>query len=382
MLKPIRKESNQVADGRKFAARSIVMTSLAAIECYVFRRKVVPVNNTETRNQTIYAGAVVLSSQEEHATEYEELGYAKMLFDHFSGGSLHNDMDDINSGDSVFTAQIEPFDIAFIESQRAMIRHLPEWLPQKGDVFALIIDEDTIKWLECIGSSGQTIHADYGNKYMLNLRDSLEHLEPFISQDQLLKPENNLYPMLFSDLLYNDAPLFDVDEQDPGTKMDDQVTMRKFKLANILDQTFEREMAVMSIKSIQQRSNSPYFFTENDTKSITVSLQRPDTFLLNATGPVKAIQVNNSYITYMLIVIDHAAVIQEISADLKQNMPVKLKQGSLKAFDILPSNFNEKHKFYTVIVMADLNAINSYELQLSTGKKHAFSLDLTNITGY
>ncbi len=179
MLKPIRKESNRVVDGRRFAARSVVLSNLSAIECYAYRREVEPVNNIESRNETIYVGAMVLSSQEEHATKYVDLGYAKILFNRFTGGSIHNDADDINSGEAIFNAQIEPFDIEFYESPRQMIRNVPDWTPKKGDIFALIIDSDTIKWIECVGVQGHNIHSDYGSTYILNVRDSLGHLEPF-----------------------------------------------------------------------------------------------------------------------------------------------------------------------------------------------------------
>lgn len=381
MLKPVRKEATRVADGRRFAARSIVITNLSSIECYVYRRNIVPINANEARQETIYAGAVVLSSQEEHATEYEDLGYAKLLFDHFSGGSLHNDMDDINSGDPIFYAQIEPFDLAYIESQRDMIRNVPDWQPKKGDIFALLISEDTIKWLECVGSQGQSIHSDYGNKYVLNLRDPLDHLEPFISQEDLLTPESKLYPLLMSDLIYNDAPIFDIYDNDPGTKDDDQITMRKFKFGNMNDPTFEREMAVLAIKNIQHRTKSAYFFDENDTKSITVSLKEPETFVLTADKAVKSIWVNGAYMTYGLIVIDHVGLVKAIDADLAANKPVLITHDNVKSFEILPSNFNAVHKFYTVVIMMNLNTVNHYELQLSSGEKHAFSIDLTQIQG-
>lgn len=190
MLEPIRTESNRVTDGRRVAARSVVITSLSAINCYVFSRKVIPVVDNEQRQETIYPGAEVLGSQEEHATEYQDKGYAKLLFDRFSGGSMYSDMSDITIGESTFYGQVEPFNIDDKDSLRNMIRNVPDWQPAKGDIFALVVGGEIIKWLECIGSAGQSFNSDHGAKFAFNVRDELAHLEPFISIEDTLKPTN------------------------------------------------------------------------------------------------------------------------------------------------------------------------------------------------
>ncbi|APV37724.1 hypothetical protein [Acinetobacter soli] len=187
MLRPIRQETNRVAAGRRLAARSIVITHLSALNSFVFRRQIDPIKDGETRAESVYPGAELLSTQEEHATSYKELGYAKVLLDSFIPGSVFNDYSDINVGEPAFNAQVEPFFIENSESGREMLRNIPDWRPRKGDIFALIIDESTIKWIECVGSIGQSLTEDHGEKYVFNTRDSLSHLEPFKNQDELLE---------------------------------------------------------------------------------------------------------------------------------------------------------------------------------------------------
>jgi hypothetical protein len=87
MLKPVNPVANRVAEGRRVASRSIVLTSQSAVSSYVFRRSVVPAVAGESREETVWEGGMVLSDHEEHATEYAEQGYAMVLFDKFSGGS-------------------------------------------------------------------------------------------------------------------------------------------------------------------------------------------------------------------------------------------------------------------------------------------------------
>lgn len=184
MLKPINNVANRVAEGRRFASRSVVITNLSSIECLVFRREVLPA--VESREETIWEGGMLLSEHEEHATEYKEQGYAMMLLDKFTGGSIHSDGEGINSGEAMFYAQIEPFDYADYESKAQMLRYA-RLETQKGDILAMVISEDVLKWVEVVGIPGQSLHAQHGERYALNIRDSLMHLEPFISQEERLK---------------------------------------------------------------------------------------------------------------------------------------------------------------------------------------------------
>ena len=381
MLKPIRKESSRVVDGRRFAARSVVLSNLSAIECYAYRREVEPVNDVESRNETIYVGAMVLSSQEEHATKYVDLGYAKILFDRFTGGSIHNDADDINSGEAIFNAQIEPFDIEFYESPRQMIRHVPDWTPKKGDIFALIIDSDTIKWIECVGVQGHNIHSDYGSTYILNVRDSLEHLEPFIDQDELLKPETNQFPLIYADLSYNDAKLFEVHENDPSDLSDNQVIVKKIKPINPFDEQLQRNLALLSLHQMVSKAHSPFVIPQDDMRKITVSLNDSDCITYFSDLPIHAVEANGAFISYLPICIDNKALVFAIDDDLKQNKPVKIMHNGQRSFEILPINYDPVREMYIVVLMANLEQKNDYQLMLDNGDVHNFSLDLTNLKG-
>ncbi len=191
MLSPINPIANRVAEGRRFASRSIVLTNLSSISCFAFRRKVIPAVEGETRAESIYPGGFVLSSSEEHATEYEDLGYAMLLLNKFSGGSMHNDGDDINFGEAVFYAQIEPVNKADYGKRTEMLKNIPDWQPKKGDVLAMVISEDIIKWVEVTGVTGQTLNSQHGVEYVLNVRDKLMHLDPFKQEDDLLEPDDS-----------------------------------------------------------------------------------------------------------------------------------------------------------------------------------------------
>lgn len=180
MLKPINNISNRVADGRRFASRSIVITSLSALSCIVYRRKITPALDGQTRDETLFEGGFSLTDIEQHAVEYQEQGYAMLLLDKFTGGSIHSGGDDINSGEGIFYAQIEPFFYENYGKKSEMLRNIPDWKPKKGDVLAMVVTEDLVKWVEVVGVKGQSAHAHHGETYVLNIRDKLNHLEPFM----------------------------------------------------------------------------------------------------------------------------------------------------------------------------------------------------------
>ncbi|ELY6121689.1 TPA: hypothetical protein LUJ82_003220 [Acinetobacter baumannii] len=381
MLKPIRKEATRVADGRRMAARSIVITSLSAVDCHVFRRYVEPVNQQEDRYATVYPGAEVLSSQEEHATRYEEQGYAKILFEHFVGGSMWSDGSGINIGEATIRAQVEPFHIEDYESIRQMQRNVPDWTPQKGDIFGLIIDENTVKWLECLGSTGQTLQGNHGEVYSFNVRDSLEHLEPFISQEELLKPAVNNYPVQLNELVYSSTPIFNVDTNGTESISDDELSVRKFKLITPYDPELQSNTTVVSLRSMSDLTQSPYSLTESDSKLITVNLGEGETFILSSSEPVRAITANNKKISYFLIATDHNSLVDLIDKDLKANKPVKVQQGEIRSYDLLPGNFDSVRKMYNFVIMAYLGEVNTYQLSLSEGQAYSFAIDLTHLEG-
>ena len=381
MLRPIRPETNRVATGRRFAARSVVITHLSALDSFVFRREVDAIKNGETRAESIYPGAELLSSQEEHATRYEDLGYAKILLDNFIPGSVFNDYSDINVGEVSFNAQVEPYFIENADSGREMLKNVPDWRPRKGDVFALIIDADTIKWIECVGSMGQSLTDDHGEKYVFNVRDSLSHLEPFIHQEELLKPASNIFPIKLSVLNYSAAPIFDVVENDPVDLSDDLINARMFKLININDPLLKRNIAVVSLFSMAEHTNSALYFNQQDAEKIMVSLGDNETFVLTSETAVHAVTANQDKISYVSIAIDHPSLVAKIKAQHLENTPVQIIQDETRSFEILPTSFDVEHKFYIAVLLTKLGNLNNYKLKISDHETYSFSLDLTNVEG-
>ena len=46
-------------------------------------------------------------------------------------------------------------------------------------MLCLLISKDYVVWVENVGQQGQSIHADFGVKYLLNKRDDLAYLAAF-----------------------------------------------------------------------------------------------------------------------------------------------------------------------------------------------------------
>lgn len=380
MLKPINDITKRVADGRRFASRSIVITSLTAISCYVFRRHTIPAKEGESRAETVWQGGIVLSEHEEHATEYKEQGYAMLQFDRFSAGSLHTNGDnDINIGESVLNAQIEPFFIENYNSKADMLRNVPEWRPEKGDIFALVVEGDLIKWVECIGVSGQTLHAHHGETYALTFRDSLMHLDPFRVHEDLLKPASNPFPMLLSDLMYSDAPIFNVVENDPTNLADDEVSVKVFKLVNLNDSALKNYPAVLAVNNIIKATQSPYIFTAEDQAKITVNVGLGEHYILTTSEPVKAIEASGQFISYMLMMFDHVSVVQKITKDLADNKPVKVTSDGRDIFEFLPLHYDEMRKTYHFIFTLALGQSTEFTLQFTDGAAYTCTVDATGM---
>ena len=381
MLKPINRISNQVAEGRRFASRSIVITNLSSIECRVFRREVIPAEDGETRDETIWEGGLVLSDEDAHATEYQVQGYAMMLLDKFSGGSIHSDGDDINSAEAMFYAQIEPFHYEDYESKAQMLRNTPDWKPKKGDIFALVISADLIKWAEVVGVSGQSLHAHHGERYVLNIRDSLMHLEPFITQEDVLKPQSNIFPISLAELMYSDAPIYEVEGNDPSTMNDDQISIKKFKLVNITDPQVQSYHAVLSIVHLSNRTHSPYFFSAADQAKISVNVADSERYVLSANSPVSAIETPLGQISYVLVMIDHVALVRKIKDELTALRPVQVMQGERRIFEILPLQFDETRQAYHFTCAVVLGSVIQYELTFADGEKHSLTIDASALQG-
>lgn len=379
MLKPINNIANRVADGRRFASRSIVLTSLTAIACYVFRREVIAAEDGESRAETVWEGGMVLSEQDEHATEYKEQGYAMLMFDRFIAGSMHSDYGDINLGEALQYAQIEPFYIDNYQSKTDMLKNIPDWRPKKGDIFALVINEDLIKWMECVGISGQSLHGNHGERYALNVRDSLMHLDPFRTHEDLLKPASSPFPMALSELLYSDAPIFNLVENDPTKLSDDEVTVKNFKLVNISDPALQNYSSILAVKHIINRTNSPYIFTAADQAKISVNVGPGDHFILSADTPVQAIEANSQFISYMLMMIDHVGLVSKITDTLAQNKAVQVLNNGQRVFEILPLHFDEVRKAYHFVFTIALGEVSDFTLQLEGGAFYPFTIDATGL---
>ena len=139
---------NQVASGRRLVARQLVMNGLGTIPCQVWRKRVVP-NDPATPTATgLSWNSIALSEQDEPDYEYDELGYAYMLLDRFTGAAMHDNNSMVNGADTMIMAQIEPYDDS-ITDKRQQIIQLPEWLPKIGDLFALLIQPELILLHNC-----------------------------------------------------------------------------------------------------------------------------------------------------------------------------------------------------------------------------------------
>ncbi|WP_151812433.1 hypothetical protein [Acinetobacter bereziniae] len=370
MLKPINNVASRIADGRRFASRSIVMTKFSSIECFVFRRTVIPAESGETREETIWEGGQILSDSDEHATEYIEQGYAMLLFDHFTGGSLHSDANDINIGEAMLYAQIEPFYLDNYPNKSEMVKHVPEWVPKKGDVFGLVIREDLIKWLECIGVTGQSIHSDYGDRYILSVRDSLMHLEPFKNHQNIMLPEVNNFPTSLDKLLYSDTPIYDIFDQGTTDMSDDVIKTKVFKLVTFTDAQFSESLSIIPIKYMAKKTNSPYFFNAKDQANINVDIGTGEQFILSTKNPVTAIETSLGYFSNLLLVTDHIAVVEKIRSDLLSNKSVVMFLDGKPAFEVLPANYDEIRKAYLFVLFVQMNIISKYVLQFEDGTKY------------
>lgn len=171
---------NRVAEGRRLAIRSIVMTHIANIPCVVWRKKVNPITDGVDREDESWGGLGVLSEGDEHAIEYEQIGLARILLDRFPGGTVNSSATLVDSSDESIIASIEPY-IEGVEG-RQLFMQLPDWEPKTGDMFGFLISDEALIWLELVSIMGQSFMTDFGTKYMLNKRDNPISIEPFKSE--------------------------------------------------------------------------------------------------------------------------------------------------------------------------------------------------------
>lgn len=167
---------NRVANGRRLAARRIVMNTLASTPSQIWRKQVVYQNtDTATPASKLSFEALATSQQDEPNYEYAYVGMAYVLADHFNGGYIHKNDSLNNPTDLTLMAQIEPFDPDL--PQLEQMQQVPLIDLKEGDLIGMMIYEGFILWFEIVGMTGQTVMADFGTKYILNRRDELK-LQP------------------------------------------------------------------------------------------------------------------------------------------------------------------------------------------------------------
>lgn len=178
----LRTELHQVANGRRLAARKVVINTLASIPCQVWRKNVhtADVQSPDPQATELTWDSVKLSDVEEPDYDYQELGYAYILIDKFVASWVHENNSLVGNMDIPIVAQVEPYDPLLDGMDR--IVNVPTWQPKQGDLYALLIDEKLIIWLEMVEISGQTLMSDFGVKYVFNRRDDLTHIEPFADE--------------------------------------------------------------------------------------------------------------------------------------------------------------------------------------------------------
>lgn len=171
--------ANRVADGRKRAARTAVINGISSIPCFVLEKVIEPINDGIARHEESWGGLGVLSESDDHAFSYSEKGYAMLLFDRFTGSLISNSGINNEYAEETVLAQIEPFDPDLQGTAR--ISQVPDWRIENGDILALLISDNFYLWYEMVSPSGQTMMANFGEKYTLNKRDDLAYIEPFKS---------------------------------------------------------------------------------------------------------------------------------------------------------------------------------------------------------
>ncbi|RSN83372.1 hypothetical protein EA770_07195 [Acinetobacter baumannii] len=173
---------NRVANGRHLAARRVVMNTLGTIPAQVWRKRIVYSNQADAHSPAdpLSFEANALSIQDEPNYEYDPLGFAFVLADKFNGGVIHKNYSMNNPSDLTVIAQIAAYDPE-LDSLADQINNIPDLQFQEGDLLALMIYQGFIVWFEIVGTTGQTLIAEFGTKYILNRRDELS-IDPVKSE--------------------------------------------------------------------------------------------------------------------------------------------------------------------------------------------------------
>lgn len=178
-MKPV---LHNIANGRRMAVRSVVMTALASFSCVTYRKEILPVTEGQARDENTWGGLGVMQAAalDDHAIDYQFLGNSRLLLvDRFSGGNVLNNDSMVDSESVSAMALIEPYDLDLPLNEWA--KAIPTWEIHKGDLVGMIMGDSSnhLIFMEVVEIMGSSAMADYGRKYVLNKRDDLNHLEPF-----------------------------------------------------------------------------------------------------------------------------------------------------------------------------------------------------------
>ena len=179
---------NRVANGRRLAARRIVMNTLASVDSQVWRKRVVYNNPTDPNvpSDPLSFEANALSQMDEPNYEYDFIGMAFVLADKFNGGYISKNYTMNNPTDITIMAQIEAYDEGMC-TLAEQINFIIDLELREGDLLGLMIYADFMIWFEIVAISGQTMMSDFGRKYVLNRRDELS-VNPI--KDELINRTN------------------------------------------------------------------------------------------------------------------------------------------------------------------------------------------------
>lgn len=172
-------ENKLVTDGQALSTRIITLRNQSTIPTFVFRRKVLTVNDDDyERSDLSWAGlgAVSDSDSDQHSIDYEPLGHAMVVLLDSLGGPMHDSGMFITPEQFSSMVLIEPYDIDLEGDDR--IRMRPDWNPKKGDLFCFLLNNHK-EYHECVGVVGNSLLVSHGHRYLLNQRFDLEYLDAF-----------------------------------------------------------------------------------------------------------------------------------------------------------------------------------------------------------
>lgn len=167
-----------VPESIAYSTRQVVLRHPNAMDCTVWRKKVTRVENDPISGEPSEMGASptlggmgVLRSEDEAEIEYEELGPGKCMF-----CGIYQPSDETERGNALVQAQQQE---AQIESTKEQSEE--GWfLADSGDLILIEPGLGTVLAFEVATLSGLAHIPPYIRKLVLNPRDDLHSLEPFL----------------------------------------------------------------------------------------------------------------------------------------------------------------------------------------------------------